>query len=171
GSPKTTAVTFSRSISARTSFMYSPFAAGYNFGVHSSCTQPNGASFVFGSEAVNFAVFGHIGTAPGMSSIACTCTSSTGGTSAGVFCARVTPVLRLNAAAQPRASRELRKLHELKNVDAILFSSQESGLVCKPSLRLAQVHSHPCTCCEARSREALFTRGHKAVPLRNADVN
>ena len=65
GVPNTTAVTFNLSISLMTSFMYSPFAAGYSLGVHSSWTHPNGASLVAGSDAVNFAVFGHIGTALG----------------------------------------------------------------------------------------------------------
>src|SRR5580704_1330649 len=130
GSPNTTAVTLSRSISASTSFMYSPFAAGYSFGVHSSCTQPNGASFVLGSDAVNFAVFGHIGTAPGMSSIACTCTSITGGTSAGVFCAREIPAPKVKAATQQATSRELRTPKELRdldegsNVGAIIFLAE-----------------------------------------------
>src|SRR5690242_9652184 len=89
GVPKTTAVTFRRSISATTSLMYSPFAEGYSLGEHSSCTQPNGPSVLLGSEAMNFAVFGHIGTAfGGESSIACTWTSITGGTVFDVFCAR-----------------------------------------------------------------------------------
>src|SRR5579862_9267134 len=113
GSPNTTAVTLSRSISASTSFMYSPFAAGYNFGVHSSCTQPNGDSFVFGSDAVNFAVFGHIGTAPGISSIACTCTSSTGGTSAGVFCAWDTAEPTVKTATQLKIRMERRNRDEV----------------------------------------------------------
>ena len=65
GSPNTTAVTLSRSISATTSFTYSPLADGYSLGVHSSCTQPNGASAPFGSDAVNADVFGHIGPSPG----------------------------------------------------------------------------------------------------------
>ncbi len=66
--------------------MYSPFAAGYSLGVQSSCIQPNGASSERGSQAVNRGVFGHIGTALGPeSSIACACTSMTGGTAVLVF--------------------------------------------------------------------------------------
>ena len=67
GSPKTTAVTLSLSISANTSFMYWPGADGYSSGVHCSFTQPKGSSFVFGSDAVNFEVLGHIGAIPGKS--------------------------------------------------------------------------------------------------------
>ena len=99
GSPKTTAVTFIRCISATTSLMYSPFADGYSFGVHSSCTQPMGASFAAGSDAVNAGVFGHIGPVPGNdSSIACTWTSITGGTSVLVFCANAAAGVRANGA-------------------------------------------------------------------------
>src|SRR5262249_7135167 len=68
----------------------------------SSCTQPKGASLVLGSDAVNFAVFGHIGTAFGMSSIACTWTSITGGGVVVVFCARDTPVTVRHKAMQLR---------------------------------------------------------------------
>ena len=70
GSPKTTAVTFIRSISAITSLMYSPLAAGYSFGVHSSVLHPFEASFVAGSEARNFDSFGHAGPPGNDSSIA-----------------------------------------------------------------------------------------------------
>src|SRR5215469_13761511 len=65
GSPNTTAVTFRRSISARTSFMYSPGADGYKAGVHGSLTQPKGSCFPVGSDAVNFEVLGHMGAIPG----------------------------------------------------------------------------------------------------------
>src|ERR1700756_2969157 len=61
GSPNTTAVTLRRSISASTSFMYSPDFDGYSAGVQGSFTHPNCSSLVLGSDAVNFEVFGHIG--------------------------------------------------------------------------------------------------------------
>ena len=106
GVPKTTAVTFSRSMSATTSLMYSPFAAGYSLGVHSSCAQPLVASLVAGSEAVNLDVFGHIGTAVGPeSSIAWKWTSSTGGAAVDVFWAYDTAAGARQSAMQ--ASRNV----------------------------------------------------------------